>query len=267
VGLRELKVMSFNIWRSGGRSLERTIAAIRASRADVIGLQECNPQTALTIAGLLGCRMVHDEHGHAILTRFRIAGGVLRTKNEWGGMGATIELDQGERVHVFDAHLHWTSYGPYHLRQGRSVSEVMAEERTIRMPGLDELLATMAPAIVSGEPTFLVGDFNAPSHLDYVDVPWPTSLACYERGLFDSYRVLHSDLRTYPGAFAWDDPGITWTPIPSEEPHAVFDRIDFVYYLASSPTTPTRSIVLDERAGIDPWPSDHRAVLSTFQIG
>jgi endonuclease/exonuclease/phosphatase (EEP) superfamily protein YafD len=269
VDRHDLRVLSFNIWRSGGRSLEQTIAAIRASRADVIGLQECNPQTALTIAGLLGCHVVHDDAGHAILSRFRIGGGVRRTKNEWGGMGATIETGTGPsgRVHLFDAHLHWTSYGPYHLAQGRAVSDVIAEERVIRMPGLEELLTSMEPAILSGEPTFLVGDFNAPSHLDYDGVPWPTSLACYERGLFDSYRVLHPDLRTYPGPFAFDEPGITWSPIPTEEPHGIFDRIDFVYYLAVSPTTPSSSIVLDARSGIDPWPSDHRAVLSTFRIG
>ena len=46
----ELRVMSFNIWVNGGRSLSQCIEAIRTSGADIVGLQECNPATAETIA-------------------------------------------------------------------------------------------------------------------------------------------------------------------------------------------------------------------------
>jgi len=55
----------------------------------------------------------------------------------------------------------------------------------------------MAPYLAGPAPCFLTGDFNAPSHLDYADFPWPTSLAPYAAGLRDAYRDMHPDLTTY----------------------------------------------------------------------
>src|SRR5687767_257599 len=66
----ELKVMSFNIWKSGHRGLDATVEAIQRSGADIIGLQECDATTARTIADRLGANEVHDENHHAIVTRF-----------------------------------------------------------------------------------------------------------------------------------------------------------------------------------------------------
>ena len=51
-----------------------------------------------------------------------------------------------------------------------------------------------------------------------------------------------------------------------EERRGTFDRIDFVYYSASSAVTPVSSTCLDGGNSVDPWPSDHRAVLSTFAL-
>jgi endonuclease/exonuclease/phosphatase family metal-dependent hydrolase len=264
----ELRIMSFNIWRSGGRSLDRTIDAIRVSRPDVVGLQECNASAAEAIAGALGWDGVRDDQGHAILSRFP-ATSLGRTDDVWGGLGATIDLGERGRIHIFDAHLHYTDYGPYFLQDGRSTESVLDSELSIRMPGLEEILEMMTPALRSSErePAFLVGDFNAPSHLDYVDVAWPESLACHDRGLVDSYRAVHPNNRRYPGPFRFDEPGITWTPAIEEEPRGVFDRIDFVYYADSSRLRVMSAVEVDARCGVDPWPSDHRAVLSTFAMG
>src|SRR6185503_12054228 len=38
------------------------------------------------------------------------------------------------------------------------------------------------------------------------------------------------------------------------------------YYTLGDGVTPTGSVELDERNSINPWPSDHRAVLSTFTL-
>ena len=81
-----------------------------------------------------------------------------------------------------------------------------------------------------------------------------------------SYRELHPDNRKLPGRFPASDPGITWTPKVTEEPEGVFDRIDFIYYSKGDGVKPTRSIELDERNCVNPWPSDHRAVLTTIAI-
>jgi len=82
-------------------------------------------------------------------------------------------------------------------------------------------------------------------------------------GFVDSYREIHSD----PIAV----PGFTWTPGgPEEDPHEVFDRIDWVLHMG--PVRATASRIVGEPGGPDvdvevgPWPSDHRGVVSTFRV-
>lgn len=258
----QLKVLSFNIWVQGGLSLGDCIEVIRSSGADIVGLQECNQTTAQTIATNLG--FFYLPAGDAsIVSRYPI---LSTSVNAGGGAGVTIELSANQRVHFFNCHLAAYPYGPYDLQGGQSVAYVTNQENTVRMPALNQLLQVMQPLLASFEPCFLTGDFNAPSHLDYANLPWPTSVACAEAGLGDSYHTLHSTNRAFPPAFAYDEPGITWTPKTDQEPEGVFDRIDFVHYSLGDGVTPTSSTELDERNSLNPWPSDHRAVLTTFTL-
>lgn len=251
---RLLSVMSFNIWRSGGRSLDDTIEVLREIGPDVVGLQECVADVADKIADALDLSCVTDEHAHAILTRGDISR-PLTTRAQWGGLGATIDFGDGTKIHFFDAHLHWDSYGPYHLKKKTlDVAGVLAEEERMRMPGLEELFRIMDSALASPEPAFLVGDFNAPSHLDYPDIAWPTSIACEKHGLTDAFREVNRD------------PGITWSPIPEEEPHGAHDRIDFVHYTKGKGVVATRARTIDGASARVPWPSDHRAVVVDFTV-
>lgn len=257
----ELKVMSFNIWGQGGRSLARCIDAIRDSGADLVGLQECNAATAQSIATSLGWQHF-GAAGTSIVSRYPIAAIIPAG----GSSGVAVELSPGQLVYLFNCHLPAYPYGPYSLREGQSQEFVLHQEEETRMPPLNQLLNAMAPYLAGPAPCFLTGDFNAPSHLDYADFPWPTSLAPYAAGLRDAYRETHPDLPTYPPAFAFDAPGITWTPIVAEEPNDAFDRIDFVYYSDGDGVTVSAASELDERNSANPWPSDHRAVLGTFQL-
>lgn len=257
----ELRVMSFNIWGNGGTSLDHCIEAIRQSGADVVGLQECNAETAAKIGAALGFH-VQGDSGRSIVSRYPILASLPVT----GGRGATIELSPGRRIHLFNCHLTAYPYGPYDLKAGKPLDFILAQEQATRMPALTNLLAGMKPFLTTNEPCFLTGDFNAPSHLDYVEVPWPNSLACDAAGLRDSYRELHPGNRRFPERFRFDEPGITWTPRVSEEPEGVFDRIDFVYYSQGDGATPISSLELDARNNVDPWPSDHRAVLTVFRL-
>jgi endonuclease/exonuclease/phosphatase family metal-dependent hydrolase len=257
----QLKVMSFNIWVNGGLSLSNCIEVIRGAGADVVGLQECNAATAQTIATRLGFYAQPDSDS-SIVSRYPILANIPTS----GGRAATIQIGPGQRVHFFNCHLAPYPYGPYDLQAGQSQTFIVNQEQATRMPALTSLLATMAPFIDSNEPCFLTGDFNAPSHFDYTSFPWPTSLACVNAGLGDSYQERHGGNRKYPGLFAYNEPGITWTPKTAQEPNGVFDRIDFVHYSLGDGTAPIASIELDERNSINPWPSDHRAVLTTFML-
>jgi len=257
----QLKVMSFNIWVQGGLSLNNCIEAIRTTGADIVGLQECNATTAQTIANSLGF-FVQPDGDASIVSRYPLVTSIPTS----GGRGVTIELSPGQRVHFFNCHLAPYPYGPYDLQAGQSQSFIINQENQTRMPALSSLLSAMTPYLATSEPCFLTGDFNVPSHLDYTSFPWPTSIACTNAGLGDSYAEMHPGNRKYPGAFAYNEPGITWTPKTSQEPNGVFDRIDFVHYSQGDGVTVTGAVELDERNSITPWPSDHRAVLSTFTL-
>lgn len=264
----QLKVMSFNIWLQGGTSLSSCIQAIRTNNADIVGLQECNATTAQTIATQLGYFYVQGAGAAecAIVSRYPIVFNIGATTVAYGGIGAVIEISPGQRVHFFSAHLNYTPYGPYWLKDGSNTTAIIAMENSSRMPGLTNLLASAAPYLATSEPAFLVGDFNAPSHLDYANLAWPTSVACENAGLKDSYRELHPGNRTYPGVFSLNEAGITWTPRGlSSEPNGVYDRIDFIHYALGDGVTPTSSTELDaSNSNVNPWPSDHRAMITTF---
>ena len=261
VPVTELRVMSFNIWVNGGLSLPQCIEAIRTSEADLVGLQECNAATAQTIAASLGFDHL-GVNDVSIVSRYPI----LRVLPTAGGSGVTVELSPGQRVHLFNCHLAAYPYGPYSIREGQDQAFVIDQENQTRMPALNRLIESMAPLLPSQEPCFLTGDFNAPSHLDYADYPWPTSLACETAGLLDAYRIAHPLGRTYPPAFSFDEPGVTWTPMTAQEPNGAFDRIDLLFHADGDGTEVVQCLELDQRNSASPWPSDHRAVLGTFSI-
>jgi endonuclease/exonuclease/phosphatase family metal-dependent hydrolase len=257
----QLKVMSFNIWVQGGLSLSNCIEVIRSTGADIVGLQECNGTTAQTIATRLGFS-VQPDGDSSIVSRYPIVASIPTT----GGRGVTIQLAPGQRVHFFNCHLVAYPYGPYDLKTGRTQTFIVDQENQTRMPALTNLLSAMKPYLATAEPCFLTGDFNAPSHLDYTNFPWPTSIACTNAGLRDSYAETHPNNRKYPGPFTYTEPGITWTPKTDQEPNGVFDRIDFVHYSQGDGISVITSTEIDQRNSINPWPSDHRAVLTTFTL-
>lgn len=239
---------------------------ISESSADTVGLQEVQPGDVAAIAALLGAEweFVQEDRDNtfAIVSKRPILQRIGVTEQTRGGIGATIQLDAGVRVHVFTTHGMYTPYGPYQLAVDRlSIAQVVKSENDVRMPALNELLELAAPYVDSSEATFLTGDFNAPSHLDYdPPLPWPTSLAVAEAGFADSYAVLHpGNVKKSAGKFAIDDPGITWTQLAKAEPNACFDRIDFIYS-SNDDARPVESHVIDVSS------SDHRAVLTTFEI-
>jgi endonuclease/exonuclease/phosphatase family metal-dependent hydrolase len=256
-----LKVMSFNIWVNGNTNLAGCIDAIRTAGADIVGLQECSAATARIIATNLGFHYL-GVSDVSIVSRYPI----LNTISTGSGSGVAIGLGPGQTVYLFNCHLAPYPYGPYSIREGKDQTFVINQENQTRMPALNQLLGAMAPYLSGSSPCFLVGDFNAPSHLDYASYPWPTSLACDGAGLLDSYRLMHPANRTYPPAFAFDEPGITWTPRIDQEPNGAFDRIDFVFFSSGDGMTLIESTELDHRNSANPWPSDHRAVISCFAL-
>src|SRR5436190_15578522 len=196
-----LSMMSFNVLVSGQRGLSNIAEAIRRAGADVVGLQEisASPAAVTQLATNLG---FYRLPGVSVLSRYPILGtsvpGVGEVQN-----GVTIELSPGQRIHLFNCHLAPFPYGPYYIRDGQSSNATINLENTTRLPQITNLLSLMSPYLATDEPCFLTGDFNAPSHVDYANFPWPVSTAVHASGLNDSYRLLHSGNRLFPPAFAF----------------------------------------------------------------
>ena len=141
------------------------------------------------------------------------------------------------------------------------------------------------------------GDFNEPSHLDWqkntkdirdhngVILNWDCSILLEKAGYKDCYRELYPDPIVNPGfTFPSCNPlvsakKISWAPTSDER-----DRIDFIYYYPNlglelkdiQIVGPSQSILYGKSVENDSkdkfilpkrgWPTDHKALLGTFQL-
>jgi endonuclease/exonuclease/phosphatase family metal-dependent hydrolase len=278
-----LRVMSFNIFYGGDElnlqtrqfckdpagcpeTLDQVAAAIRASGADVVGLNEATMNTC-PLAQKLGW---HCSARTQIISRHPIV-----DPPGANGLYVFVEPLPGRVVAVSDVHLPADPYGPYEIRDGATLAQVLQLENDLRVPAIQNEVRELPKLAARGIPVFLTGDFNTPSHLDWTqavadvraDVPfpvqWPVSKTLAGAGFEDSFRVVH------PNPVA--KPGFTWTPgSPEGERVEVHDRIDWV--LSTGPVHATASSVVGEGGNpntdiaVDPWPSDHRGIVSTFDV-
>jgi hypothetical protein len=249
------------------RALHRLAHIIDVSGADVVGVQEAEDNTR-RLARLLGWHASPQAH---VISRFPIL-----DPPHSHGLFTYVEPVPGRVIAVANTHLPSTPYGPYKVQHGWSHHEVMQLERRLRLRALKPLLHRLPRLIARGVPVFLTGDFNSPSYLDWTKavsqarpkvkyaVRWPASKALADAGFGDSYRDVHPD----PVA----DPGYTWSPGgPETRKHDFFDRIDWV--LHAGPATTVSSLLVGERGNpqVDlafkkPYPTDHRGVVSTFDL-
>lgn len=267
-----LRVMTFNIeWGGAKVSFDNVVEAIRLSRADIVGIQEAEGNLK-RLAGELGWN--YD------LRNYVISKYPLFDPSGADGKYVYVEVEPGRIVAVANVHLWSDPYGPDEVRDGASLEEVLDIEQKTRVAGIEEYLAILTPLVERNIPLFLTGDFNAPSHEDWIEatvgtrkflrypVPWPVSQAIAAAGLRDSWRTVHPD--------PLSNPGLTWwaarPPIPQYEPteNDGQDRIDFVWF--AGPVDATNSEIVGEpdgpevSYGVIPWPSDHRAVVSEFEV-
>ena len=266
----QLRVMTFNIWLGGDVvDFSKVIAAINAAQADVVGLQEAEGNTHRIAEALHWPYWSDRLH---VVSRFP-----LIDPPEAHGEYVLAQVRPGQVFALANEHLTSDPYGPYLVRSRQTLAQVLANERATRVPEMDAALTAIRPALSRAIPTFMTGDFNTPSALDWtpaVDavrgdvhypVPWPVTRAIARAGFTDTYRAIHPD----PVA----NPGITWTfgyPFPRRAANEVIDRIDFVQaspgvqVLDSGIVGPSGTP--DVTYSVDPYPSDHRAVVSTVRF-
>ena len=249
-----LQLLVYNIEYGGGRATDRVI---RRVDADVVGVLESYNRLP-EIAERTG--YPYYNVSLQLLSKYPI-----HEPSGGDGLYALIEVQPGYVIPFFNDHLDYVEWGPRALRNGASVKSVIENENQVRTSALAKPLAAMTKLTEQGYPVFLTGDFNEPSSLDYTKktigsregihqpVPWPVSKALFGIGFRDTYREEHPN--------PLKEPGIT---------HRSGERIDYVY--AGGPSRTLASEIVGEKGGPDvsiefsPWTSDHRAVLSTFEV-
>jgi endonuclease/exonuclease/phosphatase family metal-dependent hydrolase len=250
-----LDVLVYNIEYGGGPATDKVMRQVDADVVGVLESYERLPEIAEatgypyynTSLQLLSKYPIHESSGA-------------------DGLYAMIEVRPGYVVPFFNVHLDYVEWGPRALERGESLASVMADEDRVRTSALAEPLEAMEELLDEGYPVFLTGDFNQPSSLDYAadtvgtrkgidePVPWPVSEELFELGFRDTYREVHPD--------PVKEPGITQ--------RRTGERIDYVY--AAGPSETLDSQIVGEPGGRDveieasPWTSDHRAVLSSFEV-
>jgi endonuclease/exonuclease/phosphatase family metal-dependent hydrolase len=284
-----IRVMSLNLWHGGDagkQPLSQTTEVIRAAKADLVGLQETGgfekekgarrPDNGRKLGEMLGWHYFDQGERTGILSRFPI---VTNTPHK---LGVTLRLPSGREARMFNVHLMHAPYQPYQLLNIpyanapfiKTADEAVSEARKARGGQVERMLSELRPALASGQPVFLTGDFNEPSHQDWTPraakagkcplaVGYPATLAVTATGMRDAFRTALPDEVSHPG---W-----TWTPTTKpDDPKDRHDRIDFVFIGGPNVTVNRCEVIGEERQFADivvqPYPSDHRAVVATVEF-
>ncbi|MBK9386998.1 MAG: endonuclease/exonuclease/phosphatase family protein [Planctomycetes bacterium] len=282
--LAPLRVLSLNAWHGGKRVEDgqaKLLAAIRAARADVVGLQEARAGLPFFLAQELGWDLVaKDDQSVAILSRHPVVARHARTKND-AGLGARLRVreEPPAEIEVFVAHLDYDPYGPYQAHFDRAPLEAILEaQRQNQLAEIEDLLLAMRPALAQRDavPVVLMGDLNTPSHLDWTAacrsrnagyvIEWPVTHAIERAGFVDVFRSRHPD----PLA----EPGTTWSPVVRANEGRIEpqDRIDYVFYTGDGARLArAEHLVLgtpqpEPDHAANEWPTDHVAVLAELAL-
>ncbi|MAZ58247.1 MAG: hypothetical protein CMP56_02395 [Flavobacteriales bacterium] len=261
----KLSVLSFN--RLNGTSINSVSNIIETISPDVIGLQE-SFDVGVEIADRFNyCFYGHEETSTAILSKYSIE--VINDSQ------CKIYLNETDYINFFNIHFPAYPYQPYDIRDTLITTAAQAIHQAEQTRGLyiDQLLESIN-SIDNNMPIVVVGDFNEPSHLDWVYgaenptrfqfnndsspfiVDWPASNKMLDVGLVDVYRQLFPNPLDYPG--------YTWTPYYNV--NEVHDRIDFIYHDNQMNVESFSLIGPDNLSDILilNYESDHRAIFSVF---
>ena len=240
-----VSILEFNIENEGSTiGLDKVIEVIRLSDADIVAIEE-GSSVISTLAKT--CGYAYYDVDMQLLSRFP----VYRTGNQF----RFIEVAPGNLIVISNIHLESDPYGPDALRDGASIEALVDLETRTRLRPLQEKLQFLP--MIRRYPTFIIGDFNTPSHLDRPNVPYPVSKYMQSLGFRDSGRGLGVAGHTW-----WANrvklPG-SWNPQPTD----IQDRIDYIY--VRGPVCMTHYRTIGEH-DVSPWPSDHRAILAKFTL-
>jgi endonuclease/exonuclease/phosphatase family metal-dependent hydrolase len=316
----EFTVLQWNIWQEGTMvpgGYDAIVDEIVRLHPDFVTLSEVRNYhhtnfTARLCASLKAKGMEYhsffsDDTG--LLSRYPITDSltVFPLKNDQGSIYRLTSEVEGRKVAVYTAHLDYRDCAYYNVRGydgstwkecpiPASVEEILKRNVVSKRDDAIRLFIEQARKdIAAGYHVILGGDFNEPSHLDWIEatkdlyahhgfvVPWTVTTLLDEAGFVDSYRKLYPNVLTHPGFTfpsynaAKTPDKITWTPKSDER-----ERIDFIFYKGKGLEAtkaiifgPSQSVAYNKWVESESkdkfllplgvWPTDHKGLLVTFR--
>lgn len=271
---KQIKVMTWNIWHGGthghaddqfaqdSSNTENVLKVLLEHQPDIVLMQETYC-CGMEIAKQAGFKYSYRGSSNlSIHSKYPIVDSIEIFKS-FNSHAAVINIE-GENVLFFNIWLHYLPdffQDIIHL----SPDSLIKGESATRLSEIQSILKEMKELEqYSKMPTIIGGDFNSGSHLDWKEntksqhynkvVEWPVSKTMEDNGFTDSFRNFHPDpLTTLQG---------TWGYLSSD---IISDRIDYIFYKSNKLNVIDSKIIMD-----DPpqgfFNSDHRAILTTFQI-
>ena len=318
---KTIKVLQFNIWQEGTvipNGYEAIADEIARTDADFVALSEVR-----NYKGTRFCDRIVESlrkrgktyysfysYDSGILSRYPIVDSatVFPEKDDHGSIYKVVADMGSHKVAVYTAHLDYLNCALY-LPRGycgttwKKLSKKVDNLDTVlfdnaasqRAAAIRLFIEDAQKEIAKGHLVMLGGDFNEPSHLDWIKanrnlydhnglvVPWHVTKLLEKSGYKDAYRQRYPNPVTHPGfTFPADNPlvdikKLAWSPEADDR-----DRIDFIFYhpykglkLKDAVIVgPQGSICRNKRIvetskdrfikPINVWPTDHKAVLATF---
>jgi endonuclease/exonuclease/phosphatase (EEP) superfamily protein YafD len=272
---KTIKVMTWNIWHGGLHGTEadgfkkdsvntiNVYKVIHQEAPDVLLMQEtyCCGMEIAEQAGYP--HSVRASSNLSIHSKYPIMD-TLKIFNPFNAHAAVIDVEGQELLFVNT----WLHYLPDSFEGIKTMSpdSLIANEGPTRLKEITAIISAVDRLKTSLKiPVIIGGDFNSPSHLDWVEstkefhygkvVAWPVSTLMQERDYIDSFREAHPDpTQTLEG---------TWGYLSPRE--IISDRIDFVYYKGQNLKTISSKIVMEDPEG-GFFNSDHRAILTQFEL-
>jgi exodeoxyribonuclease-3 len=295
---KTIRVMNFNLWLGGDgcgfskdSSIRFQLEAIRKAGADAVGFEEQADTTgearAKILADRLGWNCYIISSSRAVISRFPVTPiRVTKTQpdNHHGSAGnnaqaVLLQINQKQQIVFGVLHLMYTPYEPYDIadKKLRTTQQAETSAKKSRLHEVKFMLEEIKPYLQKNIPIVLVGDFNEPSCLDWTReeikkrndkeikfaVDWPASRLLLNNGFKDGYRTIYPDIKKRPGYTWTSKPGLWRTP-------EIHDRIDLVH-ITKNNIKATGAWVVGENSLlsdiiVEPWPSDHRAVVAELVI-
>lgn len=319
---REIKFLQLNVWQEGTmvkNGYEALADELARADADFVMLSEVRNYKGTRFCDRIVASL--KERGKTYYSFYSYDSGLLSKypildsavifpeNGDHGSIYKLVADCEGKQVCVYTAHLDYLNCSYYRVRgyDGSSwekmepdtdVSSLLADNvASQRDDAIRLFLADAEKEVAKGCLVFIGGDFNEPSHLDWVEetkdsadhkgvvIPWTVSTMLTEAGFKDAYREMYPNPVTHPGyTYPADSKDtevsrLTWTPDADER-----ERIDFIYYypqeglrlMKANMYGPQGSIRNSKRVKentedvfIEPigvWPTDHKGVLACFRM-